>query len=226
MSHRTASSSRTSTGWSPVPAARRSPESPRASEPDPRARTANERATRPRRAASLELVVELVEQQAEAGAGSDLDERQWAGRQGRKQHGTAPDLVWSAFAGTASRRRPRRRAVSGIASARGRCSACSSRPARSWTDAKRDWAESRASATESRPHRHPRRRRRGEPGVGLGVPPALHVRQIVRYRRLIPDGSFTASAIGLAGPRGPGPSSRSGARGPGWEGCSRAGSAR
>ena len=46
-------------------------------------------AERPR----LELVVELVEQQAEAGAGPDLDERQWARRQGRKQHGTAPDLV-------------------------------------------------------------------------------------------------------------------------------------
>jgi len=40
-----------------------------------------------------EVVIETVEEQAQASACTHFDERQGSGRKGRKQHGTAPDLV-------------------------------------------------------------------------------------------------------------------------------------
>ena len=71
-----------------------------------------------------ELVVEAIEEQAQAGARTDLDERQRTGRQRRKQYGSSVRPRWSASGGCASGRRSRGRAGARMSATRPPPAAC------------------------------------------------------------------------------------------------------
>ena len=101
--------------------------------------------------------------------------------------------------GTASRRRPRRRAVSSTAPARGRCRHPVA-PAGAGRTQRRDWAVPRASATGSRTASS------SSATASAAEQAAEYPRHSdvgnARDRRSIAAGSFTASASGRAGLRG------------------------